>query len=256
VLAAGVDDPAGRAVTTTVDSRIAAETDAVTVTGRLRDGTLWRSPGAAPLAWLRYANADEKTAVGYVFLDSPGVPRRPRPTVTLETVTRNRQDVNASNPDTPITKQVFSVFFEQDPGATALAAAYALVPGATERQLRRYAHGPLTVLANTPDVQAIAHADLGLLAANSFAPGTHDVGPLAIDGPASVLMRRGSDGITAVAVADPTTERDKVTVTLRGRSLRLISADDGVRVTRLPGATRIEVTTRHAYGRSFVARLR
>jgi hyaluronate lyase len=256
VLAAGVDDPAGRAVTTTVDSRIAAETDAVTVTGRLRDGTLWRRPGAAPLAWLRYANADEKTAVGYVFLDSPGVPRRPRPTVTLETVTRNRQDVNASNPDTPITKQVFSVFFEQDPGATALAAAYALVPGATERQLRRYAHGPLTVLANTPDVQAIAHADLGLLAANSFAPGTHDVGPLAIDGPASVLIRRGSDGITAVAVADPTTERDKVTVTLRGRSLRLISADDGVRVTRLPGATRIEVTTRHAYGRSFVARLR
>lgn len=256
VLAAGVHDPAGRAVTTTVDSRIAAESDAVTLTGRLRDDTRWRGPGTAPLAWLRYANADEETAVGYVFLDSPGAPRGPRPTVRLDTVTRSRQDVNAANPDTRITKQVFSVAFEQPPGTPATTLAYALVPGATERQLRRYAHGPLTVLAHTTDVQAIGHARLGLLAANTFAPGTHIAGHLAIDGPASVLMRRGSDGITTVAVADPTTERDKVTVTLHGRSLRPVSADDGVHVTRLPGATRIDVTTRHAYGRSFVARLR
>ncbi len=256
VLAAGVDDPAGRAVTTTVDSRIAAESDTVTVTGRLRDGTRWRRPGSAPLAWLRYANTNEKTAVGYVFLDSPDAPHGPRPTVTLETVTHSRQDVNASNPDTRITKQVFSIAFEQPPGTPAATLAYALVPGATERQLRRYAHDPLKVLANTPDLQAIAHPELGLLAANTFAPGAHFAGPLAVDGPASVLIRRGPDGITSVAVADPTTERDKVTVTLRGRSLRLISADDGVHVTRPPGATRIDVTTRHAYGRSFVARLR
>ncbi|OEU86888.1 silent information regulator protein Sir2 [Streptomyces abyssalis] len=256
VLAAGVHDPAGRAVTTTVDSRIAAESDDVTLTGRLREGTPWRRPGPAHLAWLRYANADEKTAVGYVFLDAPGAPRGPRATVSLETVTRSLQDVNAANPDTRITKQVFSVLFEQPPGAPATTLAYALVPGATERQLRRYAHGPLTVLANTPDVQAIRHRGLELLAANSFAPGTCFAGPLAMDGPASVLVRRGGDGVTTVAVADPTTERDTVTVTLHGRSLRAVSADDGVRVTRLPGATRIEVATRHAYGRSFAARLR
>ncbi|QPP08332.1 silent information regulator protein Sir2 [Streptomyces bathyalis] len=256
VLASGVHDPAGRAVTTTVDSRIAAESDAVSLTGCLRDATRWRGPGTAPLAWLRYANADEKTAVGYVFLDSPDVPRGPRPTVTLDTVSRSRRDVNAANPDTRITKQVFSVVFEQPPGAPTTTLACALVPGATERQLRRYAHGPLRVLANTPDVQAIGHARLGLLAANTFAPGTHIAGHLAVDGPASALVRRGGDGITSVAVSDPTTERDTVAITLRGRSLRPVSADDGVRITRLPGATRIEVTTRHSYGRSFVARLR
>lgn len=260
MLAAAVEDPAGRAVTTTVDSRIAAESDTVTLTGRLRDGTPWHPPGTAPLAWLRYANADEDTSVGYVFLDSPGGPRGsegPDPTVTLGTVTRSRREINAANPDTRITRQVFDVAFEQPPGAPPAALAWALVPGASERRLRRYARGgPVEVLANTPELQAVTHRGLGLLAANAFGPDRHAAGPLAVDGPASVLVRRDRDGTTAVAVADPTTERDTVTVTLRGRRLRPVSADDGVRVTRLPGATRIEVATRHSYGRSFVARLR
>ncbi|MDT0343564.1 polysaccharide lyase family 8 super-sandwich domain-containing protein [Streptomyces litchfieldiae] len=246
VLAAGVGDPAGRAVVTTIDTRIADPSDDIDVTGELRDGTAWSGTGTAPLAWLRYANAAQGTAVGYVLLDGP------RPTVALDTVTRSRRVVRAANPDTPVSKKVFSLSVERP----AAALAHALVPHATEERLRTYADGPVSVLANGVRLQAVRHTGLGLTAANTFARGTHRAGRLAIDGPASVLLRESRDGTTDIAVADPTTLRHTVSVTLRGRTLRADAVDDGVRVSPVPGGTRVDVDTWHSYGRSFTARLR
>ncbi|MFE5118503.1 polysaccharide lyase family 8 super-sandwich domain-containing protein [Streptomyces sp. NPDC056669] len=250
VLAAGVGDAAGRAVTTTLDTRIAAPSDTLALTGRLRGGAPWSGTGTAPLAWLRYANATQAASVGYVFLDGPP------PTVTLDTVTRSRRAVRLANPDLPVTKQLFAVAVERPAGAPHTSMAYALVPSATERQLGAYARRPLTVLANTTRLQAVAHRGLRITALNAFAPGTHRAGRLAVRGPGSVLLRETRDGALAIAVSDPTTERDTVSVVIRGRRMRAETADDGVRVGRVPGGTRIVVTTRHAYGRSFTATLR
>ena len=257
VLAAGVGDGAGRAVTTTLDTRIAGPADAVTLTGRLRDGAPWSGAGKAPApaAWLRYADAGQGIAVGYVFLDHSS-PDRQLPIATLESVTRSRRVIRASNPDTAVTKQVFSLAVEQPVGARHTSMAYALVPNATEGQLASYAHGPLSVPVNTTSVQAVRHSGLGLLAANVFAPGIHHADRLSVDGPASVILRTARDGATTIAVSDPTMGRDTVSVLVRGRTLRVRSADDGVRVTRVVGGTRIDVTTRQAYGRSFRAELR
>ncbi|MEW1860640.1 polysaccharide lyase family 8 super-sandwich domain-containing protein [Streptomyces sp. NPDC088194] len=273
VLAAGVGDGtgagAGRAVTTTFDTRIAAPADPVSVTGRLRDGTPFTGPGTAPLAWLRYADGGQGTAIGYVLLDGPGQDPHARVRVSLETVTRSRRAIRTSNPDTAVTKQVFSVGRDQPAGAAPTSFAYALVPGATESALRAYgsggahgAHGadgrpgPLSVLANSTAFQAVRHAGLGITAANAFAAGPHRAGELEVDGPASVLVRERHDGTTTVSVADPTTTRDTVTVLLRGRRLRALSAADGIRVTRSRGATRVEATTRHTYGATLEVTLR
>ncbi|MGW0763835.1 polysaccharide lyase family 8 super-sandwich domain-containing protein, partial [Streptomyces sp. NPDC002814] len=250
VLAAGVGDSAGRAVTTTVDARIAAPDDRVSVTGRLRDGRPWTGTGTGDLRWLRYANATQRTAVGYVFLDTPPV------RVALDEVTHSRRLVRTSNPDTAVTRGVFGVTVDQAPGAQLARLAYALVPNAGEARLRAYRHGPLKVLANTSDLQAITHAGLGLTAANSFTPGHHETAGLRIEGPASVIVRRARHGLTTVAVSDPTMDRDTVGVLLHGRPLRAVTSDEGVRVRSERGGTRLEFDTRHAYGRSFTVVLR
>lgn len=250
VLAAGVGDSAGRGVTTTIDSRIARATDAVTLTGRLRNGTAWSGTGTADLAWLRYANSSQQTAVGYAFLQTPAV------TVALDTVTRSRRVVRMSNPDTAVSKQVFAAIVEQAAGAPHVSMAYALVPNATEQQLARYAGGPLSVLANTTRLQAVKHARLGLVAANTFTDGRHHAEQLVIDGPASVILRHGPAGTVSLAVSDPTMNRDTISVTVHGRPRIVLSADDGVTARRVAGGTQIHVTTRHAYGRSFTATLR
>ncbi|WP_432035070.1 polysaccharide lyase family 8 super-sandwich domain-containing protein [Streptomyces cucumeris] len=255
VLAAGVGDSAGRAVSTTVDTRIAAPSDTVTVAGELRDGTAWSGTGTVPLAWLRYGNATRSAAVGYVFLDTP------RPTVALDTVTRSRRAVRLANPDTAVTTRVFSLSVEQRAGVPHRAMAYALVPHASAERLRGYADGPLSVLVNTTRAQAVRHRGLGIVALNAFARGTHRAGPLSLDGPGSVILRTPPggaprDGTVSLAVADPTTRRETVSVLVRGRRMRAVSADEGVRVSRVRGGTRIDVSTRQAYGRSFTARLR
>ncbi|MGA8115798.1 MAG: polysaccharide lyase family 8 super-sandwich domain-containing protein [Actinocatenispora sp.] len=250
VLAAGVGDGAGRAVTTTVDSRIAEPSDAVALTGQLRDGRAWSGAGAGTLAWLRYANATAGTAVGYVFLD------RQRSTVALDPVSRSRRVVRVSNPDTTVHKQVFSLLVEQPAAAPHTSMAYALVPNATERQLREYRHGPVSVLCNGVGAQAVRHQGLGLVAVNAFTPGTHHADRLTVQGPASVILREARDRTVSVAVSDPTTARDSVSVIVRGRGLRVVSADDGVRVRHVPGGTRLDVATRHTYGRSLTATLR
>ncbi|MFI6349966.1 polysaccharide lyase family 8 super-sandwich domain-containing protein [Streptomyces sp. NPDC050560] len=249
VLAAGVGDGAGRGTTTTVDTRIAAPDAAVSLTGRLRDGRRFSGTGTAPLAWLRYG--DGTHALGYVFLDGTH-----RPTVRLDTVTRSRRAVRAANPDTAVTKQVFSVGHEQAPGARHIALAHALVPHADEKRLRRYAHGPLAVLANSPRMQAIRHRTLGLLAVNTFAHGTHRVGELALEGPASALVRTGGDGTVTLALSDPTTQRATVTAVLRGRARRVVAADDGVRVRGTAGGVRVEATTHQTYGATLTVTLR
>ncbi|WP_367045940.1 polysaccharide lyase family 8 super-sandwich domain-containing protein [Streptomyces sp. Je 1-332] len=251
VLAAGVGDGAGRAVTTTVDARTAAPDDQVSVTGELRDGRPWTGAGTGDLRWLRYANATQRTSVGYVFLDTPKV------RVALDKVTRSRRAVRTANPDTAVTRTVLGVSVDRAAGARPVRLAYALVPNAADAGLRSYRGGrPLEVLANTVRLQAVSHAGLGLTAANSFTAGRHEVAGLRIDGPASVLVRRERRGTTTVAVSDPTMDRAGISVWLRGRPLREVRADKGVRVIRAHGGTRIDVNTRQAYGRSFTVTLR
>lgn len=251
VLAAGVGDGAGRAVTTTVDARTAAPGDRVSVTGELRDGRPWTGAGTGDLRWLRYANATQRTSVGYVFLDTPEV------RIALDEVTRSRRVVRTANPDTPVTRNVLGVTVDRAAGARPVSLAYALVPNAGEAGLRSYRGGqPLKVLANTVRLQAVSHAGLGLTAANSFTAGRHEAAGMRIDGPASVLVRREGRGPTTVAVSDPTMDRDRISVLLRGRRLSKVTADEGVRVSRVKGGTRIDVDTHQAYGRSFTVTLR
>ncbi|MEQ4717613.1 polysaccharide lyase family 8 super-sandwich domain-containing protein [Nonomuraea sp. B19D2] len=248
VLAAGVSGQGGRDAVTTVDSRIAAPGDTVALTGEGWSGGAWQTGDTRPPRWLRYANDTRHTAIGYVFLTRQPV------AAGLETVTRSRRVVRTSNPDTSVTKNVFTASITHPAAGDVPALAYALVPNATETRLRGYANSPLTVLANDRHVQAIKHKTLGIVAANVFSDGPRHAERLLIDGPASVIVQYGER--TVVALSDPTMKRDRVSVVLLGTSLRLGAADEGVTVRRVPGGTLVQATTRHAHGRTFTATLR
>ncbi|MFI7059621.1 polysaccharide lyase family 8 super-sandwich domain-containing protein [Kribbella sp. NPDC050124] len=245
VLAAGVTDDT-RAVTTTLDTRLAAPGDAVSITGVRRDGTAWTGTGTTDPWWLRYANGG--TSIGYYFLQPSQV------SVGLEQVTRSRRVVRTSNPDTAATKQVFGLTVAQ-PAGSKRSLAYALVPNTTESGLRSYQHGRVVVLSNTPRLQAITHVGLRLTGANTFGPGQHNLPGLTIDGPASVLLQRQQDGSITVAAADPTTARDTVTVNLWAQYLKAESTVPGVQVVRTVTGTRLTFATHHTYGRSLAVRL-
>ncbi|MEU4190273.1 polysaccharide lyase beta-sandwich domain-containing protein [Kribbella sp. NPDC026611] len=161
--------------------------------------------------------------------------------------------MRASNPDTPVTKQVFGLTVTQPPGTTR-SLAYALVPNATESTLRSYQHGRLTLLANTPHLQAVHHQGLRLTGVNTFTLGSHSIPGITVDGLASLLIRRQGSAVT-VAAADPTTHRDTITVNLWAQYLRAAADVPGVQVTRTVTGTRLTFTTRHRYGASLTVSL-
>lgn len=249
VLAADISGRGGRDAVTTLDSRIAATSDDIELTGATRDGSSWSGPGTAGLAWLRYSNSSEGTAVGYVLLDEQDV------MVALDEVTNSRRVVRLNNPNTMITKRVFGASIAHPAGATS-SVAFAIVPGASDSQLQEYGGGPLTVLANNRRVQAVKHTGLGLIAANVFVDGPQRAERLSIDGKASVIMQDGSDGTMSIAVSDPTMNRADLSLVIRGRTLEKVSADDGVHIDKVPSGTKITVNTHQAHGRSFTATLR
>ncbi|MGW7293149.1 polysaccharide lyase family 8 super-sandwich domain-containing protein [Streptomyces xiamenensis] len=234
ILTADVHDPADRPLTTTLDTRITDPTSPMT----LKEG-----PG-----WLHCTGPD--FSIGYVFLTDF------TPTARLTTVTNSRRLIRTANPDTPITKQIFTLSQEHPPTPHPHSLAYALLPNATRAQLASYGDSPLTILSNTPHLQAVEHQDLSLLMANTFSPGPHQAGPLTIEGPASVILHTTPDGMLRLALADPTTTRDTVTVLLRGYRLDVVSADEGVHVRRLSIGTRLTADTRSLNGRSVTATLR
>ncbi|WP_432884014.1 polysaccharide lyase family 8 super-sandwich domain-containing protein [Kribbella sp. CA-245084] len=244
VLAAGVGD-ATRAVTTTLDTRIAGATDPVTITGVRRDGRPWTGSGTVAPRWLRYANST--ASIGYHFLQPTEL------SVDLQAITRSRRVVRTSNPDTAITKQVFALTATQPAGANG-SLAYVLVPNATESALKAYQHNRILPLANTVKMQAIQHLGLRLTAANTFTAGPHNLPGLTIDGPASLLLRRQSSSVQ-VAVSDPTTQRDRITVNLWAQYLKAATPTPGVQVTRTLTGTRLTFTTRHTYGSSLAIKL-
>ncbi len=252
VLAAGIDDLHGRDVLTTIDSRIAAPTDDVSVTGVLRGGTRFAGAGTAHQPrWLRYANATRGNAVGYVFLTDPDADPDDDVAVDvrLREVRRSRRLVRATNPDTQITKQVFDLSVAHAADERPGALAYAIVPGADAAALGRYdgtSRGPV-VVANSTDLQAVRHPQLGLVAANSFIGGTHRLGKLTIDGAASVIVQDADRGRTTIAVSDPTFGRDEIAVTVPGHR-RVVTPHDGVTVRPVRGGTQLVFATRHAYG--------
>ncbi|MBB5786718.1 hyaluronate lyase [Jiangella mangrovi] len=251
VLAAGVGGDAGRGATSTVDARIAPAADPVTATGALRSGASWTGPGTADLAWLRYANPAQGSAVGYVFLSQQPV------RVALDTVTRSRRVVRTSNPDTAVTKRVFGVAVDHAADAAPSSHVWALVPHATEATLAAYGTAsPIEVLANTADVQAVRHTGLRLTGVNTFSAGPHEAGGLSVDGPASVLAQTRAGRLTTVAVSDPTMDRDAIEVLLPGRTLTRVAGDRAVTVEHTAGGALLRVGTHQAYGRSFGITLR
>ncbi|MVA76808.1 silent information regulator protein Sir2 [Auraticoccus sp. F435] len=247
LLAAGVSDPAGRDVLTTLDRRSTVSAD-VEVVGRLRDGGRWTGPGRADLAWVRWSDRSTGAAVGQVLLQTPEVDVRCAP------VRASRRVVRLSNPATTATRTVYGVEV-RTPAGSEQSLAWALVPGADEAALDGYAAQTLRVLANTTAVQAVEHAGTGLTGVNTFGSGRHRAGGVEVEGPAAVLVRRSGSQVE-VAVAEPTTSRRRVDVVL-AEPLRLVRSDRRVRATPAPGGgTRLSVDVHQQYGRSVTATLR
>ena len=243
VLSAGVGDRT-RAVTSTVDARIAATGDAVAVQG----GAGGQAVGVgvqAGLDWVHWDNSTTGARVGYRFLSPTDAE------VSLDVRSGTHRDVRTSSAATAVTKRVFSLAARVAAGASA-SYAWMLLPGASAEGTA--AARPIEVLANSTVAQAVRHHGLGMTMITTFDGRSHQVGGLRVKGAASVVVH-DQDGVVSVAVSDPLFTQSSITVDIDG-AFAAVSADDTVQVDAKPNKTRLVVNTFESHGASNLVRLR
>jgi len=240
LLAAGVGDVDGRDVLVTLDRR---RTEAAVVVGEQADGRPWSGAGSARLQWLLQRDGDH--SIGYRLLQAPQVQ------VGLDRVSASRRSVRTSNPDTLVESEVFSLTARVPAGKRPGAFAWSIHPGADEASLA--ARTSVSVLENSTTIQAVADRGSGLVGINTFTAGWHRSREVAVEGPASVLLRPTREGLS-LAVADPTTQRSQVRLRLP-RRYRVVS-DRRCREDRHDRGSELTVDVRGRYGRSVEISLR
>lgn len=252
MLAAGItdtDDLAhARPLRSTLDTRLSEPDDEVSVRVRTKDGKD-SGPGThEDPDWVLWSNGSRSASVGYHFL-TPVIA-----TVALESRTGSRRDVRLSNPDTEVTKDVFGLGLVHRAGGVENYAV-AIVPLATGELLRSSAQN-LSLLANSPSVQAVRHRGLGVTMINTFDQDEARIDRIRVRGAASlVLSDQHDEPVTRLALSDPTTEQELVEVVLRG-SWEQLDSNERVAGSRVPGGLRLVFDTRSLHGASIEVPLR
>ncbi|WP_084648807.1 polysaccharide lyase family 8 super-sandwich domain-containing protein [Paenibacillus sp. FSL R7-269] len=197
-LGAGITSTNAAPVHTTLNQSLAVGD--VLVDGKVADGTSQVNG--------RWAYNDQ---TGYVFLDKTNFQ------VKRETKTGKWSDVVTGSSAEPITKPVFSMWLDHGVKPVNASYQYIVLPGKTAGEVSSYAEAsPISILANTPSVQAVRHRSLGIAEMLFYQPGTVTLREgltVTVDKPSMVIVDESADPVR-ISVANPETPGITVNVTL------------------------------------------
>lgn len=120
-----------------------------------------------------------------------------------------------------VSEDVFTLGFDHGKKPGGASYQYIVVPGVSAEQLSQTADAnrSIEILANTADLQAVKHTQLGITQAAFYKAGTIDIEPglrvgLDSQGMAMVTTRNGR--ITTLTVADPSRKLNRLTLSVTG----------------------------------------
>ncbi len=116
--------------------------------------------------------------------------------------------------DETVEEDVFTLWLDHGRRPRDGGYAYRVMPGIAAERVADAAQQPaVAILANTPALQAVAHAELGLALFAFYEPGAVEWAPglqIAVEQPVLVLLRTDEGRIARIAVADPARKHDVV----------------------------------------------
>jgi chondroitin AC lyase len=126
------------------------------------------------------------------------------------------REINTSQPDGIITKDVFTLWFSHGKNAVNGSYAYIVVPGkntAEEMEAYRQRDGA-EIYANTDSVQAVYHRGLDILGLVFYEAGVfeHDGMRVQADTPCVLLFRDAQTARPVMHIADPAQSQSRITV--------------------------------------------
>ncbi|MDR2535801.1 MAG: polysaccharide lyase 8 family protein [Treponema sp.] len=128
----------------------------------------------------------------------------------------NWRDINTSQPDGIITKDVFTLWFNHGKNTVSGSYVYTVVPGKTTAdEMEAYLQqNEVEIYANTDSIQAVYHKGLDILGLVFYEAGTfeHDGMTIQVDKPCTILFRDAKKTKPAMYIADPSQSQSQITV--------------------------------------------
>ena len=207
-LGAGITSANANNVMTTLNQRLAHAADTVLVA---RGATVERAAEGTTVTGsdIRWVSHD---GTGYIFPEGGNV------SLTFGRQYGNWQDINRSMPDRTDTCEVMSLSLDHGVRPTDATYAYIVVPCAADaKTLDSYARRHVSILSNTPDIQAVAQTDLGVwqLVFHKATTYTDRDITVSVDKPCIVMIRRHKGGSVMMHVADPAQRQQPINVEVR-----------------------------------------
>lgn len=132
--------------------------------------------------------------------------------------------------------------------------SYIQLPKKNASEVAAYSSSPdVTILSNTPEVQAAVDAKLGITGMNFWKSGV--LGQVKASHSSSLMMKENGDELR-LAVSDPTHKQDTVRFEIKKTGTDIISKDDTVKVLQLAPTIIIEVDTTVKPGQTHSAAFR
>ncbi|WP_277485840.1 polysaccharide lyase family 8 super-sandwich domain-containing protein [Catalinimonas alkaloidigena] len=129
----------------------------------------------------------------------------------------------ADSPKEEISKEVFTVWMNHGNKPENESYAYIIVPAIDENTIENYLEKlPVEILANTEEVQAVYHKDLGLSQLVFYQPNeiqlTEEIALSALD-PAIIMTKTNGKSVEKICVSDPSRKLDTIHLKVSSRFL-------------------------------------
>jgi hypothetical protein len=139
--------------------------------------------------------------IGYVF------PQKTAVYVSSGTHTGNWGQINALQSNTPVTKDIFTLWMSSGSRPVNATYAYAVVPNIDSAALASYATKlPFRILANTTSIQAVRQMQLGISESIFYSPGQltiRDGLTVSVDQPCMMLLEESPGHPAKLTVSTP-----------------------------------------------------
>jgi len=129
---------------------------------------------------------------------------------------------------------------------------YVILPRKTAEQTQSYAQSPdVSILSNTPSLQAVKENKLGILQCVFRSAGSCE--GITVENPC-IVMKKEENGITKISVSDPTHKLNGMVIKLDG-AYNIVDADDSVSVKTEDNSTVISINCTDSCGKTYNVQL-
>uniref|UniRef100_UPI0006D106A3 polysaccharide lyase family 8 super-sandwich domain-containing protein n=1 Tax=Clostridium sp. NkU-1 TaxID=1095009 RepID=UPI0006D106A3 len=147
------------------------------------------------------------------------------------------------------------MWFDHGKNPENAAYEYILLPGLTLEKTEQYSREPqITVLSNTPQMQAVYSRSENILGANIWTDAAAKIGDLSIKGAASLMAKEDENGILTVSASDPTMKNTgTIVVEINKPVTEILSSDKNVKAELTEYGAKLTIQTKGTNGSSSYA---